>query len=139
MKGASLVAQLVKDSLAVQETWVPCLSQEDTLETETATHTSILAWEIPWTEDPGGLQSMGLQESDTTKRLNHHHSGLKQREIWGSTSWVLVRHQGTSREAKTKQQPPWTSEPAGSCRALYPEPASDCVYSSHKRTKLNHI
>ena len=85
---------------------------------ETATHSSIFAWEIPWTEDPGRLQSMRLQGSDRTKRLNHHHSGMKQREIWGSTSWVLVGHQGTSQEAKTKPQPPWTSEPAGSCCAL---------------------
>ena len=38
-----------------------------------ATHSSILAWEIPWTEEPGGLQSMGLQELDTTEQLNHHH------------------------------------------------------------------
>ena len=44
-----------------QETWVPSLGQEDPLEEEMATHSSILAWEIPWTEEPGGLQSMGLQ------------------------------------------------------------------------------
>ena len=107
MKGASLVAQLVKNPPAVQKTWVPFLSWEDTLEKETASHSSILAWEIPWTDDPGGLQSLRLHELDTTKQLNHHHSGMKQREIWGSTSWVLVGHQGTSQEAKTKPQPPW--------------------------------
>ena len=38
-----------------------------------ATYSSILAWEIPWTEEPGGLQSMGLQELDTTEQLNHNH------------------------------------------------------------------
>ena len=43
------------------------------LEKETATHSSILAWEIPWTEEPGGLQSMRSQESDTNQRLNDHH------------------------------------------------------------------
>ena len=43
------------------------------MEKETATHSSVLAWRIPWTEEPGGLQSTGLQESDTTERLNHHH------------------------------------------------------------------
>ena len=43
------------------------------LEEEMATHSSFLAWEIPWTEEPGGLQSMGSQESNTLKRLNHHH------------------------------------------------------------------
>ena len=45
----------------VQETWVQFLGQEDPLEKEMATHSSILAWKIPWTEEPGGLQSMGLQ------------------------------------------------------------------------------
>ena len=43
------------------ETWVQSLGQEDPLEKEMATHSSILAWRIPWTEEPGGLQSMGLQ------------------------------------------------------------------------------
>ena len=45
----------------MQETWVPSLGQEDPLEKEMATHSSILAWEILWTEEPGGLQSMRLQ------------------------------------------------------------------------------
>ena len=49
----------------MQETQVPSLGWEDTLEEEMATHSSILAWKIPWTEKPGGLQSMGLQKSDT--------------------------------------------------------------------------
>ena len=43
------------------------------LKKETASHSDILAWKIPQTEEPGGLQSMGSQESDTTERLNHHH------------------------------------------------------------------
>ena len=50
--------------------WVPSLDQEDPLEKEMATHSSILAWRIPWTEEPGGLQSMGSEESDTTERLS---------------------------------------------------------------------
>ena len=50
----------------MQETQVQSLGQEDPLEKGMATHSSILAWEIPWTEDPGGLQSMGSQESDMT-------------------------------------------------------------------------
>ena len=45
-----------------QEIWLQFLDREDPLEKEMATHSSILAWEIPWTEDPGGLQSMGLQK-----------------------------------------------------------------------------
>ena len=58
---ASLVSQVVKNLPAMQETQVQSLGQEDPLEGEMATHSSILAWEIPWTEEPGGLQSMGLQ------------------------------------------------------------------------------
>ena len=58
---ASLVAQMVKNPPAVQETWVPSLDQEDPLEKGMATHSSTLAWRIPWAEDPGRLQSMGLQ------------------------------------------------------------------------------
>ena len=59
----SLVAQVVKDRPAMQETGVWSLGQEDPLEKEMATHSSILAWRIPWTEEPGSLQSMGLQRA----------------------------------------------------------------------------
>ena len=58
---ASLVAQLVENLPAMQETWVQSLGQEDPLEKGIATHSSILAWRIPWIEEPDGLQSMGLQ------------------------------------------------------------------------------
>ena len=53
-----------KESLSKQETWVRSLGQEDPLKKEMATSSSILAWEVLWTEDPGGLQSMGLQRLD---------------------------------------------------------------------------
>ena len=56
-----MIAQLVKKLPAVQETGVQFLGQEDPLEKEMATHSSILAWEIPWTEEPGGLQSTRSQ------------------------------------------------------------------------------
>ena len=56
-----MVAQLVKNPPAMQETWVQSLGWEDPLEKGTATHSSILAWRIPWTEEPGGLQSMESQ------------------------------------------------------------------------------
>ena len=58
---ASLAYQLVKNLPAVRETWVRSLGWEDPLEKGMATHSSILAWRIPWTEKPGGLQSMGSQ------------------------------------------------------------------------------
>ena len=57
---------MAKNPPAMQETRVQSLGQEDALEKGMATHSSILAWKIPWTEEPGGLQSMGLQELDTT-------------------------------------------------------------------------
>ena len=61
------MAQMVKNLPAVQKTWVQSLVWEDLLEKEMATHSSILAWRIPWTEEPGRLQSMGCKESDTTE------------------------------------------------------------------------
>ena len=62
---ASLVAQMVKNLPAKQETWVRSLGQKDPLEKGVATHSSILAWRIPWTEELGGPQSTGL------KRVGH--------------------------------------------------------------------
>ena len=56
-----MVAQMVKNLPAVQETWVQSLSWEDPLEKEMETHSSTLAWKIPWMEEPGRLQSMALQ------------------------------------------------------------------------------
>ena len=68
MHRASLVPHRVKNLPAIQETWVQSLDQEDLLEEEMATHSSVLAWRIPWTEKPGGPQSVGTQ-SDTTEQL----------------------------------------------------------------------
>ena len=68
------MAQQVKNPPTKQETQVWSLGQEDPLKWEMATHFSILAWRIPWTEEPGRLQSMGLQESDTTEQLTHTHT-----------------------------------------------------------------
>ena len=63
--GASLVAQMVKRLPAMQETWVRSVGSQDPLEEELAAHSSILAWRIPRTEEPGGLQSMG------SRRVGH--------------------------------------------------------------------
>ena len=68
------MAQLIKILPAIQETWVQYLGQEDPLEKEMATHSSILPWRIPWTKEPGGLQSMWLQGV-------RHDSGTKQQQI----------------------------------------------------------
>ena len=61
------MAQSVKNLHAMQETWVQFLGWEDPLEESMAAQSGILAWRIPWTEEPGELQSMGQQESDTTQ------------------------------------------------------------------------
>ena len=63
---------MVKNLPEMQETWVQSVGQRDPLEKERATHSSILAWEIPWTEEPGGLQSVGLQ------RIRHNLAARQQ-------------------------------------------------------------
>ena len=68
--GASLVAQIVKNPLAMWETWVGSMGWEDLLEEGMEIHSSILAWRIPWTDEPGGLQAMRSQKV-------RHDSGIK--------------------------------------------------------------
>ena len=63
---ASLVAQMVKNLPAMQQTWVHSLDQEDPLEKEMSTFSSILAWRIPWTEEPSGLQFIGSQRVENS-------------------------------------------------------------------------
>ena len=70
-----------KESPVMQETSVPSLGWEDPLEKAMATHSSILAWEIPWTEEPGGLESMGSQ------RVRHNCATFIQ---WGLSCWVIT-------------------------------------------------
>ena len=77
---ASLVAQLVKNPPAMRETWVRSLSQEDPLKEKMATHSSILAWETPWTEEPGRLKHTGSQESDMGTSL-----AVQWLRLWAST------------------------------------------------------
>ena len=69
---ASPVAEMVKNPPAVWETWVLSLGWEDPLEEGMATHSSILAWRIPWTGEPGGLRPWGHKESDMTEQLSTH-------------------------------------------------------------------
>ena len=71
------MAQRLKHLPAMWETWVQSLGPEDPREKEMATHSSILAWRIPWTEEPGGLQSMASKELDTTERLHFHFQDAK--------------------------------------------------------------
>ena len=78
---ASLVAQSVKNLPAMQETWVRSLGQEIPLEKEMAAHSSILAWRIPWTEEPGGLQSIGSQ------RVGHDWGDLAHTQCFFKKNW----------------------------------------------------
>ena len=71
---------MVKNPPAMQETRVRSLGQEDPLEKDMATHSSILAWRIPWTEEPGGLQSMG----------SHVHHEAKVKTGHGTTDWFQI-------------------------------------------------
>ena len=66
------LVQRLKHLPAMWETWVRSLGREDPLEKEMATHSSVLAWRIPWMEEPGGLQSTGRKESDSTEWLHFH-------------------------------------------------------------------
>ena len=67
-----LMAQSVKNPPAMRETWVRSLGREDPLEDVVAIHSSILVWKLPWTEEPGGLRSMGPQRVGQTERLSTH-------------------------------------------------------------------
>ena len=102
---ASLVAQMVKTLPAMQETWVWSLGWENPLQKGTATHFSILAWRIPWTEEPGRLQSMGLQ------RVGHN---------WATFTLILSSQQEDRKTvcyqtevAGTFWQTEWTSGSVG--------------------------
>ena len=94
-----------------QETWVRSLVQEDPLEEEMATHSSILAWKIPWTEETGGLQSVGSQ-SWRTERLSVH-APSPARRIQESTFSPLPLPLGTLREFP--QSPPRATQDPWSC------------------------
>ena len=91
---ASLLVQMVKNLPAMQETWVQPLGWEDPLEKGKATHSSILAWKIPWTEGPGGIQSMGSQRvrhywATKQQHISHQSWASLQTLEWSSKhSWV---------------------------------------------------
>ena len=90
-----LVAQMAKNLPAMQEIWARFLGQEDPLEEETAPHSSILAWRIPWTEEPGGLQSMGSQR---VRHFMEYNLYAIQYTCFTCTVWVLTntyRHVNT--------------------------------------------
>ena len=91
-EGTSLVVQMVKCLPTMWETWVRSLDWEDPLEKEMATHSSILAWKIPWMEEPGRLQSTGRKELDTTEQLH-----------FTSRNWDLASYVAKRRFFKTEK------------------------------------
>ena len=87
---ASLVVEAVKNPPAMQKTWVRSLGWKDPLEKGTATHSNILAWRIPWTEEPGGLQSMGSQRVGHNRALSIHFLKLnRSQNVTVSWSWFV--------------------------------------------------
>ena len=101
-----LVAQTVKHLPTMWEIQVQSLVRKDHLEKEMATHSSTLAWKIPWTEEPGGLQTMGLQESNTTERL-HFHFSLS--TMWGYNEKVIHEPGRNSLCRRHRIRMPWSS------------------------------
>ena len=95
---ASLIAQSVKYLPAIQETWVRFLGREDPLEKEMATHASTLAWSIPWTKEPGRLQSTGSQESATTQRLNYYYMVMSRHHCLSSDRFLAMRQEKEKRQ-----------------------------------------
>ena len=85
LQRASLVVQRVKNLPAIQDIWLQSLGHEHPLEKEMATHSSILAWRIPWTEEPGRLQSIESQRVRMTKQLTHIQQGYHTVRKW----WML--------------------------------------------------
>ena len=88
---ASLVAYMVKSLPILQETQVQSLVWEDPLEEEMATHSRILAWKIPWTEEPGRLQSRGLQRVEHSSVTTLHFTSLLVQEFWEQIMQIILR------------------------------------------------
>ena len=100
----------------MQEIWIWSLAQEDPLEEKMATHSSVLAWRIPWTEEPGGLESMGLQRVDSTH--------MKCRHMLSFPPWAPGRwHQCADNTDELQAVPPYPcghADPRGQAWAFWP-------------------
>ena len=128
----SLRAPQVKNPPAMQETWVQSLGQKDLLEEEIATHSNILAWKIPWTEEPGGLQVKGLQ------RVRHDWV-TKHKSMFGEYTGPSLRTETRSQLCICRKYPyegqhtpeqmnEWTNELMNDYRLLV-EKSHHCIHS----------
>ena len=130
---ASQVAQWVKNPPAMQETqetWVQSLGQEDPLEEGMATHSSIISWRIPWTEEPGGLQPIGLQGIRHDWACTH-----TQHAIWISYFTCIFIYCLTPFSPPTRIQVPSGQELCLPCFLLYPQSLEECL--THSRPSVN--
>ena len=121
----------------MQETWVWSLGWEDPLEKGMPTHSSVLAWKIPWTEDPGGLQSMGSQRLHRTEWLAHTHTGYKKKKIntQKSVAFLYSNNQRSEREIKERISFTITSKRIKHIRINLPKETKD-LYSEKCKTLL---
>ena len=103
-KWASLVAQSVKNLPAVQETQVRSLGREDPLEKEMSTHSRILAWKIPWTEETGGLQSTGSQRVGHDWVTNTYLLMAKWLVVIGKQNWWRTSNKDEENKSLTRNQ-----------------------------------
>ena len=116
---ASLVAQTVKNPPAVQETQVRSLGREDPLEEGMTTHSSILAWIIPWTEEPGGLQSMELQgvrhdwATDTLAQTVKNPPAMQETQVQSLGQKDPLEKGMATHSRILAWRIPWTEEPGG--------------------------
>ena len=128
---ASVIAQAVKNLSAVQETWVRSLSREDPLEKEMTTHSSVLAWRIPWMEEPGGLPSMGSHRvgydwSDLAAAAAAA-TRLKIRLTWGLSLLVQVSREGWKSPGECQVLGPALAICESWPRALSQRPSSESL------------
>ena len=98
---------MIKNLPAVQETWVKSLGQEDPLEKEMASHSSTLAWRIPWMEEPGGLQTMGLQRVRRDFTFTFTFNGASQVAQWQRICLPSRRHRFDPRVRKIPWKRKW--------------------------------
>ena len=126
---ASLVAQRLKHLPGMLETWVWSLGREDPLEKEMATHSSILAWRIPWREEPGRLQSMGSQRVGHDWATSLTHPLTHSNTVGGSVNWY--NHHGEQYGGSLKRT--WehiSGENSNSKRCMHPHVYSSVIYSN---------